>query len=396
MFEFDETSQLQATIKVIGIGGGGSNAVNSMMNAGVKGVDFVVANTDAQALNASPVPAKLQLGSRLTRGLGAGANPDIGRNATIEDTDKISEFLVGADMVFLTAGMGGGTGTGGAPVIAKLAKEFGALAVAVVTKPFIFEGRKRMRQAEEGLEELRQSVDALITIPNQRLLNIAGKNTSMVEAFSKADEVLMQAVRSISDLINVHGLINLDFQDVKTVMSNTGMALMGTGTAGGENRAVEAAHRAIASPLLEDISIQGAKGILINITAGAGLTLFEVNEASSLIQEEAHEDANIIFGAVLDESMGDDVRVTVIATGFEPVRQLRQPGLGDKWARPARNGGRRDLDRTPAYRSQPPEEKMDRQEIVRTVKKVVGLPDSEVAADLEDLDFPTFLRRQLD
>ncbi|MBN2233325.1 MAG: cell division protein FtsZ [Deltaproteobacteria bacterium] len=396
MFEFDETSQLHATIKVIGIGGGGSNAVNSMMKAGVQGVDFIVANTDAQALGASPVPAKLQLGSRLTRGLGAGANPDVGRNATIEDTDKISEFLVGADMVFLTAGMGGGTGTGGAPVIAKLAKEFGALAVAVVTKPFIFEGRKRMRQAEEGLDELRESVDALITIPNQRLLNIVGKNTSMMEAFSKADEVLMQAVRSISDLINVHGLINLDFQDIKTIMSNTGMALMGTGTAGGENRAVEAAHKAVASPLLEDISIQGAKGILINITAGEGLTLFEVNEASSLIQEEAHEDANIIFGAVLDESMGEDIRVTVIATGFEPVQQVKQPGLGDKWPRPARNGVRHDVDRTPAYKSHQPGIEMDRQEIARTVKKVVGLPDSEMTADLDDLDFPTFLRRQLD
>ncbi|RLB71373.1 MAG: cell division protein FtsZ [Deltaproteobacteria bacterium] len=394
MFEFDERSRLQANIKVIGVGGGGSNAVNSMINAQVQGVDFIVANTDAQALEASPSPIKLQLGSRLTRGLGAGANPDIGRNATIEDTEKISELLNGADMVFITAGMGGGTGTGGAPVVAKLAKEFGALAVAVVTKPFIFEGRKRMRHAEEGLEELRENVDALITIPNQRLLNIVGKNTSMVEAFQKADEVLVQAVRSISDLINVHGLINLDFQDVKTVMTNTGLALMGTGIASGENRAIEAAHRAIASPLLEDISIQGAKGILINISAGSSLTLFEVNEASSLVQEEAHEDANIIFGAVLDESMGDDVRVTVIATGFEPVKQqVRGPGLaGTKFAPIPR---RRNLDQ-PAFQSRGSSRDTDRQEIVRTVKKVVGAPDGETDFELDDYDYPTFLRRQLD
>ncbi|MEA3241735.1 MAG: cell division protein FtsZ [Pseudomonadota bacterium] len=392
MFEFDERSRLQANIKVIGVGGGGSNAVNSMINSQVQGVDFVAANTDAQALEASTAAIKLQLGSRLTRGLGAGANPDIGRNATTEDTEKISELLDGADMVFITAGMGGGTGTGGAPVVAKLAREIGALAVAVVTKPFIFEGRKRMRHAEEGLEELRENVDALITIPNQRLLNIVGKNTSMVEAFQSADEVLVQAVRSISDLINVHGLINLDFQDVKTVMTNTGLALMGTGIAGGENRAVEAAHRAIASPLLEDISIQGAKGILINISAGSSLSLFEVNEASSLIQEEAHEDANIIFGAVLDESMGDDIRVTVIATGFEPIRQLAKgPGLaGTKFAPIPK---RRDLDR-PAFQSR--SKAHDRQEIIRTVKKAVGASDSETESEQEDYDFPTFLRRQLD
>ncbi|MBN2333567.1 MAG: cell division protein FtsZ [Deltaproteobacteria bacterium] len=389
MFEFDERSRLQANIKVIGIGGGGSNAVNSMINAGVQGVDFVVANTDAQALEASPAAIKLQLGSRLTRGLGAGANPEVGRNATIEDTEKISELLTGADMVFITAGMGGGTGTGGAPVVAKLAKEFGALAVAVVTKPFSFEGRKRLQQAEDGLAELRESVDALITIPNQRLLNIVGKNTSMVEAFQKADEVLVQAVRSISDLINVHGLINLDFQDVKTVMTNTGLALMGTGIASGENRAVEAAQQAVASPLLEDISIQGAKGILINITAGSQLTLFEVSEASTLIQEEAHEDANIIFGAVLDESMGDDIRVTVIATGFEPIRGIKGPGLGRKY-HPV--SPRRDLDR-PAFQTRTAAR--ERQEIVRTVKKVVGA-DSDADFELEDYDFPTFLRRQLD
>ncbi len=391
MFEFDDSSRLQANIKVIGIGGGGGNAVNSMINSGLRGVDFIVANTDAQALEASAAPIKMQLGSRLTRGLGAGANPDVGRNATIEDTERLSELLDGADMVFITAGMGGGTGTGGAPVVAKLAKEFGALAVAVVTKPFIFEGRKRMRQAEEGLEELRQSVDALITIPNQRLLNIVGKNTSMVEAFQKADEVLMQAVRSISDLINVHGLINLDFQDVKTVMTNTGMALMGTGTATGENRAIEAAHRAIASPLLEDLSIQGAKGILINITAGTGLTLFEVNEASSLIQEEAHEDANIIFGAVLDEAMGDDIMVTVIATGFEPIREIKGPGLRHKFAPVPQ---RRNLDR-PAYQDRLAGSH-ERQEITRTVKKVVGVPESEMDFELDDYDYPAFLRRQLD
>ncbi|MCK5916501.1 MAG: cell division protein FtsZ, partial [Deltaproteobacteria bacterium] len=266
-FEFEESGSLAAEIKVIGVGGGGGNAVNNMIMSGLEGVDFIVANTDSQDLNASQAPVKVQLGSRMTKGLGAGANPDIGRSAALEDADHISELMSGADMVFVTAGMGGGTGTGGAPIVAQLARESGALVIGVATKPFNFEGKKKMRIAEDGLAKLRENVDALITIPNQRLLNTVGKDTTAVDAFKTVDDVLLQAVRSISDLINVHGQINLDFQDIKTVMGNTGMALMGTGIAGGENRALEAAQLAIASPLLEDLSIQGARGIIINFTA---------------------------------------------------------------------------------------------------------------------------------
>ena len=317
MFEIvDQTSQLTARIKVIGIGGGGGNAVNTMIGANLSGVDFMVANTDAQSLDRSQAPVRLQLGGMVTKGLGAGANPEIGRRAALEDQDKIKEYLAGSDMIFITAGMGGGTGTGGAPVVARAAREVGALTVGVVTKPFVFEGRKRMHQAEEGIEELKKSVDTLIVIPNQRLLSIAAKSTTMLEAFHKADDVLLQAVRGISDLIITPGLINLDFADVRTVMAEMGLALMGAACACGENRAVEAAQRAISSPLLEDISIQGARGVLINITGGPDLCLHEVNEAASMIQEEAHEEANIIFGAVIDETIEDEIRITVIATGF--------------------------------------------------------------------------------
>lgn len=323
MIQFeDEGAVHNARIKVVGVGGGGCNAVNTMINAELHSVDFIAANTDRQALEAARASLKLQLGAKLTRGLGAGANPEVGRNAAMEDREQIREILAGSDMVFITCGLGGGTGTGGAPVIAEVAKEVGALAVAVCTKPFLFEGRKRLKQAEDGWRQLKAVVDTLITIPNQRLLNIAGKSTSMLDTFKRADEVLLQAVKGISDLITIHGLINLDFADVRTIMAETGMALMGTGTASGDNRAVEAAQKAISSPLLEDVSIQGARGVLINITGGPNLTLFEVNEASSLIQEEAHEDANIIFGAVIDEDMTEEIRVTVIATGFgeEPSR----------------------------------------------------------------------------
>src|SRR5512136_681241 len=316
MFEMDESQRSGANLKVVGIGGGGCNAVNTMIKSGLKGVEFIGANTDAQALSACAAPIKVQLGANLTKGLGAGANPEIGKNATLEDRDRVREMLDGADMVFITAGLGGGTGTGGAPILASIAKDAGALTVAVVTKPFLFEGKKRQKQAQEGLAELRKCVDTLITIPNQRLLNIAGKDMSLLDTFRKADEVLLQAVKGISDLITVHGLINLDFADVRTVMAEMGLALMGTGCASGENRAIEAAQRAISSPLLEDITICGARGILINITGGLDLTLYEVNEASTLIQEEAHEDANIIFGAVVDEDLKNEMRVTVIATGF--------------------------------------------------------------------------------
>ena len=316
---------MTARIKVIGIGGGGGNAVNTMIGAKLTGVDFMVANTDAQSSEASQAPVRIQLGGLVTKGLGAGANPEIGRRAALEDQEQIREYLEGSDMIFITAGMGGGTGTGGAPVMARIAREVGALTVGVVTKPFIFEGKKRMRQAEEGIEELKQSVDTLIVIPNQRLLSIAAKTTTMLEAFHKADDVLLQAVRGISDLIITPGLINLDFADVRTVMAEMGLALMGAASASGENRAIEAAQKAISSPLLEDISIQGARGVLINITGGPDLCLHEVNEAASMIQEEAHDDANIIFGAVIDETMTDEIRITVIATGFGEVKEEKKP-----------------------------------------------------------------------
>ena len=325
MFEFVEDFNLNARIKVIGIGGGGGNAVNTMIGGKLNGVEFLVANTDAQSLDASRAPVRIQLGGAVTKGLGAGANPEIGRRAALEDQETIKEYLAGSDMIFITAGMGGGTGTGGAPVIARVAREVGALTVGVVTKPFIFEGKKRMRQAEEGIAELKSSVDTLIVIPNQRLLSIAAKTTTMLEAFHKADEVLLQAVRGISDLIITPGLINLDFADVRTVMAEMGLALMGASTATGENRAIEAAQRAISSPLLEDISIQGARGVLINITGGPDLCLHEVNEAASMIQEEAHDEANIIFGAVIDETMLDEIRITVIATGFGEGKDERKP-----------------------------------------------------------------------
>jgi cell division protein FtsZ len=319
MNEYVGAEQEGARIKVVGVGGGGGNAVNTMILSDMPGVDFIAANTDAQAIAANLAKVKVQLGGSITKGLGAGANPAVGRQAASEDVETLRELLAGADMVFVTAGMGGGTGTGGAPVIASVAKELGALTVGVVTKPFLFEGKRRMRQAEEGIEQLKRTVDTLITIPNQRLLSVSSRNMPILETFRKADDVLLQAVRGISDLITVHGLINLDFADVRTIMSEMGMAMMGAAVAEGENRAVEAAQRAISSPLLDDISIQGARGVLINITGGADLSLHEVNEAATLIQEEAHEDANIIFGAVIDESMGDKLRITVIATGFGEV-----------------------------------------------------------------------------
>ncbi len=312
-----EEDQLTATIKVIGIGGGGGNAVNRMIQAGIKGVEFLVTNTDVQAMRASIAPMKIQIGAKLTKGLGAGANPEIGKQAALEDTDRILEALSGADMIFITTGMGGGTGTGGAPIIASLAAELGALTVAVVTKPFAFEGKRRKVQAEQGIRALRETVDTLITIPNERLLNFVERATSLGEAFKIADDVLRQAVQGISDLITVPGEINLDFADVKTIMHGMGMALMGTGVSSGEHRAVEAAQRAISSPLLEEASIEGAKGVLINITGGSDMTLFEVHEAASIIQEAADEEANIIFGTVIDPKMKDEVKVTVIATGFD-------------------------------------------------------------------------------
>ena len=315
LIEFDDVSH--AKILVIGVGGGGGNAVNTMISGNLDGVEFVVANTDMQALEANMAPHKIQLGNALTKGLGAGANPEIGRRSAEESMQNIADLISGADMVFVTAGMGGGTGTGAAPIIAQIAKDCGALTVGVVTKPFGFEGKKRSRQAVEGIERLGAAVDTLIVIPNNRLLALVGQNTSMVEAFRKADSVLLNAVQGISDLMTVPGLINVDFADVRTIMAGMGRALMGTGVGSGKKRASEAAETAISSPLLEDVSIEGATGILINITGGPDLTLHEVNEASSLIQQAAHEDANIIFGSVIDPNLSDEVRITVIATGFD-------------------------------------------------------------------------------
>jgi cell division protein FtsZ len=316
VLEFDMEMQQFADIKVIGVGGGGNNAINRMIEAGLKGVEFIAVNTDAQALYLSRAEKKIQIGEKLTKGLGAGANPDIGKKAAEESVDEIKKCLQGADMVFVTAGMGGGTGTGGAPIIAQIAKESGALTVGVVTKPFQFEGRRRGGQAEKGIMELKNKVDSLITIPNDRLLQVIDKHTSINEAFRIADDILRQGVQGISDLIAVPGLINCDFADVKTIMMETGSALMGIGVSSGENRSAEAARSAISSPLLE-ASIEGARGVLFNITGDANLTLFEVNEAAEIIAQAADPEANIIFGAVVDDTLEDEVRVTVIATGFE-------------------------------------------------------------------------------
>jgi cell division protein FtsZ len=383
MFELtDVCSENSARIKVIGVGGGGGNAVNTMISYSLGGVDFIIANTDAQALGVSSSPNKIQMGMQITKGLGAGSNPEIGKKSALESRDQIQQYLEGADMIFITAGLGGGTGTGAAPVIAEIARESSALTVAVVTKPFQFEGKKRNTQAEDGIEQLRDVVDTLIVVPNQRLLSLGGRNLSLLEAFKKADDILYQAVKGISDLIITPGLINLDFADVKNIMSNMGMALMGTGMASGENRAVEAAQRAISSPLLEDNTIQGARGILLNITGGSDLSLYEVNEASSLIQAEAHEDANIIFGTVIDETMGDEIRITVIATGFDDGMKKKQVPSNVSHL----GGFRREDLATPAFM---------RRGKSRDNTNVVTMGISE-ESDTVDMEIPTFLRRQAD
>jgi cell division protein FtsZ len=401
MIELEESLELGARIKVVGVGGGGGNAVNTMISAGLPGVEFIAANTDAQALRSNLSPIRVQLGEKITKGLGAGANPQVGRKAAEEDMERIREHLTGADMVFITAGMGGGTGTGGAPVVARLAKELGALTVGVVTKPFVFEGKKRMKQAEDGMRELKDCVDTLIAIPNQRLLSIAGRNMPILETFKKADDVLLQAVRGISDLITVHGLINLDFADVRTIMSEMGMAMMGAAVSSGENRAVEAAQHAISSPLLEDVSIKGARGVLINITGGPTLSLHEVNEAATLIQEEADDDANIIFGAVIDEHMGDEVRITVIATGFGSLDRAREP------IRPVeRETERLDARRTGVVRELPKEggRRVVRLGTIEDGENPRFVPRSENEGEQagsgaegdSQYDIPTFLRKQAD
>jgi len=335
MFEFDENVDQVAKIKVIGVGGGGSNAVNTMIAAHIDGVEFMVANTDAQALRANLAALRVQLGPRLTKGLGAGANPEVGRSAAEEDRARLKDLLQGADMVFIAAGLGGGTGTGAAPVIAEVAKEVGALTVAVVTKPFSFEGRQRMGKAVQGVEELKQIVDSLILIPNDRLSGMAGKKMGILDAFKPADDVLRQAVQGISDLITTHGMINVDFADVKSAMSERGMAMMGIGIGEGENRAMNAAQQAISSPLLEEIDISGAKGVLVNVTGSSSMTMDDYQEVANIIHEKVHEDANIFIGLVINEAMGDKIQVTAIATGFgcsfetprRPSQELGRPNM---------------------------------------------------------------------
>ncbi len=397
VFEFAREENHSAKIKVIGVGGGGCNAVATMMGFNIEGVEFIVCNTDAQALNKSPVPVKLQVGGTVTRGLGAGANPEIGRKAALEDTETISSMLEGSDMVFITAGMGGGTGTGAAPVIASIAKEMGALTVGVVTKPFSFEGARRARQSEEGLEELKKSVDTLITIPNQRLLGIVDKKTSLMEAFRLADTVLSSAVKGISNLITVPGLVNLDFADVQTIMSEMGQALMGTGISNGENRAVDAAQKSIHSPLLEDTSIEGAMGVLINITGGENMTLHEINEAAMVIQKNAHENANVIFGAVIDPQMDDDLQVTVIATGFDHTGEMgidRSIPTARHEMPPTQNREKEDADKEDGDDG--------KQNVTQMPLNRGGGKERKplVSLDLRDftdeLDIPTFIRNQAD
>lgn len=392
---FDDSNPQSARIKVIGVGGGGGNAVNRMIAAGVAGVEFLAANTDCQALGSNRAGVKLQLGMKLTKGLGAGANPEVGRSAALEDSEAVLEHLQGADMVFVTAGLGGGTGTGAAPVIANLAREMGALVVAVVTKPFAFEGRRRRLQGDEGLAALRQVVDTVITIPNDKLLHTVEKGTPLAEAFLMADDILRQAVQGISDLITVPGEINLDFADVKTIMSGMGMALMGTGIAEGEHRAVEAAQRAISSPLLEDTSIHGARGVLINITGGEDMSLHEVSEAAHIIQEASDPDANIIFGTVIDRAMQGRVKVTVIATGFlrEDIRSSVHPSGGVRASRPVEPDPLMPSSRTMSNRSflrgTTPAEPVQWDTLDE------GLTPHFTKLN-DELDVPTFLRKQFD
>ncbi|MGC1453657.1 MAG: cell division protein FtsZ [Nitrospirota bacterium] len=373
MFQFED-ERLPAVIKVIGVGGGGSNAVSSMVESEIMGVSFIVVNTDMQALERARVPIKLQIGSKITSGRGAGANPEIGRTAALEDADKIKATLAGADMVFITAGMGGGTGTGAAPVLAGLAREVGALVVGVVTKPFSFEGLARMQKADEGIAELKKNVDALIVIPNERLLNLAEKRTTLLDSFLLADSVLCQAVKGISDVVMVPGYVNVDFADVRTVMSSRGRAVMGTGIGRGETRAADAAQQAIASPLLEDGSIKGARGVLINITAGNDLGINELSEATAIIKEEVDPAANIIFGAVINPVMSEEIMVTVIATGFD------EEGVRDRIKKPVAN-----FKEFRASLEKP-----------KRKQEAFDFRNESFGIDHEDLDKPTFLRRQAD
>jgi cell division protein FtsZ len=406
---FNEDPLNDAKIKVIGVGGGGGNAVNRMIDAGVEGIEFVAANTDLQALRMSRAPVKLQLGVKLTNGLGAGANPEVGRKAALEDSDKIIEALEGADMVFVTTGLGGGTGTGAAPIIASLASEMGALTVAVVTKPFSFEGKRRMTQAEKGIAELMESVDTTIVIPNEKLLAVA-ENAGFFESFRIADDILRQGVQGISDIITIPGIINRDFADVKTIMARMGYAVMGTATASGQNRTMEAAQRAIASPLLEAGAIDGARGILINITGSASLKLAEVQQACTIIQSAAHEDANIIFGAVMDEKMKDSVKITVIATGFREIPRAQYRKVETQHSFASSHDQEMDFpaaSSTPVFPEPGPE--VTREEhMVETTPVTASHSTAEVISletmrsamvanfEQEDLDVPAFLRKRND
>lgn len=384
MFELVDEPQHNAVIKVVGVGGGGGNAVQHMVTSQVEGVDFICANTDSQALKNMTARSVLQLGSTVTKGLGAGANPEVGRQAAMEDRERIAEALSGADMVFITAGMGGGTGTGAAPVVAEVAQELGILTVAVVTKPFPFEGRKRIKLAEGGLTELANHVDSLITIPNEKLLAVLGKNTSLLDAFSAANDVLLGAVQGIADLIIRPGMINVDFADVRTVMSEMGQAMMGTGSASGEERAREAAEAAIRSPLLEDVNLEGARGILVNITAGTNLSLGEFTEVGDAIEEFSSENATIVVGTVIDESMTDELRVTVVATGLGQIEGTPVKVVDNTVNKADGSVDYKKLDRPTVMRgsnAQPSEQ---------------ARPQSEGNKDLDYLDIPAFLRRQAD
>ncbi|TDG15076.1 cell division protein FtsZ [Seongchinamella unica] len=389
MFELIDNVPSNAVIKVIGVGGGGGNAVKHMIDNSVEGVDFICANTDAQALSDIESKTVLQLGGDITKGLGAGANPEIGRAAAMEDRERIADSLRGADMVFITAGMGGGTGTGGAPVVAEVARELGILTVAVVTRPFPFEGKKRLKIAHEGVAELQQHVDSLITIPNEKLLEVLGKNTSLLDAFKEANDVLLGAVQGIADLIIRPGMINVDFADVRTVMSEMGMAMMGTGSSKGENRAREAAERAINSPLLDDIDLQGARGILVNITAGLDLALGEFAEVGDTIEEFASEEATVVVGTVIDPDMTDELKVTVVATGLGTEAARAPLQVVDSAPKPA--AASTETDEAPDYRD------LDRPAVQRR-QRAAGVQNTAVAADADEeyFDIPAFLRRQAD
>ncbi len=392
MFELMDTHSQSAVIKVIGVGGGGGNAVNHMAESTIEGVDFICANTDAQALKHTDIKTILQLGTGITKGLGAGANPDVGRQAAMEDKERIKDALEGADMVFITAGMGGGTGTGAAPVVAEIAKELGILTVAVVTKPFSFEGNKRSNVAADGIAELAKHVDSLITIPNEKLLAVLGKEMSLLNAFKAANDVLLNATQGIAELITRRGLINVDFADVKTVMANMGVAMMGTGEASGEGRAREAAEKAIKSPLLEDVDLSGAKGILVNITAGPSLSIGEFHEVGDTVRDFADDEATVVVGTVIDMDLQDELRVTVVATGLGERRSSSvRKGIKDEPAMRVVAGGRSESD-VPDYRD------MDRPAVYRRVHTAGAAAQAEASAepDLDYLDIPAFLRRQAD